>query len=123
MSGNQIKIFVIAVLTLSLFALAGLKTDRVRALSSLDDDVAVVYKTKCSLCHTPKVAKFFDEKKADDVLVETVMKGKKGEKPPYMPSFETKGMTLEQAKLLVAFMKETKKQNEANANPNSNPNK
>lgn len=120
MSNNQRKVFVIAVLTLSLFVLAGLKIKRVRALPTPQEDIAVVYKTKCSLCHTPKVAKFFDETKADDVLAETVMKGKKGEKPPYMPGFETKGMTIEQAKLLVAFMKETKKQNETNANTNSN---
>ena len=120
MKRKQRKIFVIIVLTLSLFVLAGNKTDRIRALPSFNEDVADVYKAKCSLCHTPKVAKFFDATKADDVLAETVMKGKKGEKPPYMPGFEAKGMTTEQAKLLVAFMKETKKQNDANANTNSN---
>ncbi len=82
-----------------------------------DEDFAAIYKTKCSVCHSPKVAKFFDDSKADDVLVETVMKGRKGETPPYMPSFKAKGMTQEQATALVTFMKQLKKQSsETNTN-------
>jgi cytochrome c1 len=33
------------------------------------------------------------------------LKGKKGEKPPYMPGFEAKGMTEDQAKALAAYMR------------------
>jgi cytochrome c1 len=37
--------------------------------------------------------------------VQAILKGKKGEKPPYMPAFETKGITEDDAKALAAYMK------------------
>ncbi len=37
--------------------------------------------------------------------VEAIMKGKKGEKPPFMPGFESKGVTAEQALALAEYMK------------------
>jgi len=36
------------------------------------------------------------------------MKGKKPEKPPNMPAYEEKGVTAEQAKALVAHVKQLK---------------
>lgn len=74
-------------------------------VSAMGDDPAVTFKTKCAMCHSPKAEKFFDPAKADDVLVESVLKGKKAEKPPNMPGFEAKGMTADDAKALVTFMK------------------
>jgi mono/diheme cytochrome c family protein len=74
-------------------------------VSAMGDDPAVTYKAKCALCHTAKAEKFFDPTKAEDVLVEAILKGRKGEKPPYMPGFEAKGMTADDAKALVTFMK------------------
>jgi mono/diheme cytochrome c family protein len=72
-----------------------------------DVDAAALYKdSKCIVCHGPKAAKFFDATKADDQLVETVMKGKKAEKPPNMPAYEEKGLTADQSKALVAYMKQ-----------------
>ncbi|MEO8648985.1 MAG: cytochrome c [Acidobacteriota bacterium] len=68
------------------------------------DDVAAVYKTKCALCHTPKADKFYDPAKTEDEHVQIVLKGKKGEKPPYMPGFGEKGMKEEEAKALVQYM-------------------
>lgn len=68
-------------------------------------DAAETYKAKCAMCHSPKAEKQFDPAKPDEVLVETVMKGKKGEKPPFMPGYEAKGMTAEEAKALVKYMK------------------
>jgi hypothetical protein len=44
----------------------------------------------------------------DDELVAIVLKGKKAEKPPHMPGYEEKGVTADQAKALVAHMKELK---------------
>jgi hypothetical protein len=38
-----------------------------------------------------------------------VLKGKKPEKPPNMPAFEERGITADQAKALVAYMKTLKK--------------
>jgi hypothetical protein len=36
------------------------------------------------------------------------MKGKKAEKPPNMPAFEEKGVTADQAKALLDYMKSIK---------------
>jgi len=41
-------------------------------------------------------------------MVQAILKGKKGEKPPNMPAFEEKGITADQAKELVALMKQLK---------------
>ena len=41
-------------------------------------------------------------------MIEIVMKGKKPEKPPNMPAYADKGITVEQAKALVAQMKQLK---------------
>ena len=73
-------------------------------------DVATVYKdSKCLMCHGPTAAKFFDATLSDDALLEIVMKGKKAEKPPNMPGYEAKGMTADQAKALIAYMRSLKK--------------
>ncbi len=74
-----------------------------------DDDTAALYKSKCFACHGATAEKKFDATKADDELLQTVLKGKKPEKPPNMPAFEECGMTPDQAKALVAFMKTLKK--------------
>ena len=66
------------------------------------------YKSKCVACHGKKAEKKFDTALTDDQLVEVVLKGKKAEKPPHMPSYEDKGVTAEQAKALVAYMKQLK---------------
>jgi hypothetical protein len=41
-------------------------------------------------------------------MVDTILKGKKVEKPPNMPAFEEKGITGDQAKALIAYMKSIK---------------
>lgn len=78
----------------------------VRATS--DDDPAATYKAKCAMCHGPKAEKKFDASLADDDLVQIVLKGKKAEKPPNMPAYEEKGMTADQAKAMVGYMKSLK---------------
>ena len=72
------------------------------------DDGAALYKTKCVACHGATAEKRFDATKADADLIQTVLKGKKPEKPPNMPGFEEKGITADQATALVAFMKSLK---------------
>lgn len=69
------------------------------------DDGAALYKTKCVACHGATAEKKFDATKANADLIQTVLKGKKMEKPPNMPEFESKGITADQATALVAFMK------------------
>src|SRR6266516_7084530 len=80
----------------------------VPARTTSDDDAAALYKTKCAMCHGATAEKKVDKTKADDELIQTVLKGKKLEKPPNMPAFEERGLTADQAKALVAFMKSQK---------------
>lgn len=76
--------------------------------ANVQDDASALYKTKCAACHGATAEKKFDATKADDELIQTTLKGKKLEKPPNMPAFEEKGITADQAKALVAFMKSQK---------------
>ena len=72
-------------------------------------DAASYYKDgKCVVCHGQKAEKKFDSDKKDEELVETIMKGKKAEKPPNMPGYEAKGLTADQAKAMIAYMKSLK---------------
>ena len=105
MTRNQIKLFATAILILPLLALVVFRTDTVKATSPVVDDPAAVFKAKCAACHSPKAEKFFDAAKPEEEQIEAVLKGKKGEKPPYMPGFEAKGMTRDDAKALVEYMK------------------
>ena len=66
------------------------------------------YNSKCVACHGKKAEKKFDATLADDQLVDAILKGKKGEKPPNMPAYGEKGVTEDQAKALVAHMKQLK---------------
>jgi mono/diheme cytochrome c family protein len=92
-----------AVLAAATFLIAS-----VPARTTTDDDAAALYKSKCFACHGATAEKNFDATKTDDDLIQTVLKGKKLEKPPNMPSFEERGITADQAKALVAFMKSQK---------------
>jgi len=81
----------------------------VRARATADDfDAAGTYKAKCFACHGAKAEKKFDAALADGVLMQSVLKGKKPEKPPNMPAFEERGITPDQAKALVGYMKSIK---------------
>src|SRR3989449_9841733 len=80
----------------------------VPARTTSDDDAAALNKTKCAMCQGATAEKKVDKTKADDELTQTVLKGKKLEKPPNMPAFEERGITADQAKALVGFMKSLK---------------
>jgi len=79
----------------------------VPARTTSDDDAAL-YKSKCAMCHGATAEKKVDKTKADDELIQTVLKGKKLEKPPNMPAFEERGITADQAKAMVGYMKSLK---------------
>ena len=70
-----------------------------------DDDTAALYNTKCKMCHGGTAEKKMDKTKADDALIQTVLDGKTMEKPPNMPAFKERGITPDQAKALVGYMK------------------
>ncbi len=92
----------------SVMAAAIFLVTSVPARSAPQEDGAGLYKTKCVACHGATAEKKFDATKADDELIQTVLKGRKLEKPPNMPAYEEKGITADQAKTLVAFMKSQK---------------
>lgn len=87
---------------------AALLAISVPARATAEEDAAATYKSKCAMCHGQKAEKKFDATMADDDLVQIVLKGKKAEKPPNMPGYEEKGMTADQAKALVTYMKSLK---------------
>ena len=104
MRTNRTKLF-----TIIFFAVAALLATFLKStpamVASFTIDPAAVFKAKCAMCYTPKATKFFDPSKPEAEHVQTIMKGKKTEKPPFMPAFETKGITEDDAKALSAYMK------------------
>jgi mono/diheme cytochrome c family protein len=56
------------------------------------------------MCHGANAEKSFDATKADDALIDAVLKGVK----PKMPGYEQK-LSADQAKQLVAYMKTLRK--------------
>ena len=98
----------VAAVGVSLFAALLLAPVHARATVEDQFDAAGTYKTKCTACHGAAAEKRFDKALTDEQLIEAVMKGKKPEKPPNMPAFEEKGITADQAKALVDYMKSIK---------------
>lgn len=69
-------------------------------------DPAAFYKAKCVACHGQKAEKKFDAALTEEQCVEAILKGKKPEKPPNMPAYGEKGVSPEQAKALLEYMKQ-----------------
>lgn len=67
-------------------------------------DAAATYKAKCTACHGAKAEKGFNPAKADDALVNALLKGVK----PKMPAYE-KSLSADDAKALVAYMRGLRK--------------
>lgn len=107
MNTNRIKLFVIAIMILPilLITVMNLNVTTVRAISNDDEATVKLYKTKCAACHKATAEKFYDPEMPMEEQVEAILKGKKGEKPPYMPAYEDKGITCEQATALAEYMK------------------
>jgi mono/diheme cytochrome c family protein len=108
MRTNLIKIFAIILFAVPVALFFAFRATPAIA-STAADDPAVAYKAKCAACHTPGATKFYDPAKSDDDHLQAIMKGRKGEKPPYMPAFGEKGMTEDEAKGLAEFMKGLRK--------------
>ena len=93
----------IALLLLFILALFGI----VRAQDEVQpSDPAAYYKAKCVACHGPKAEKRFDPALTDEQYLDAILKGKKPEKPPNMPAYGEKGVTADQAKGLLQYMKQ-----------------
>jgi mono/diheme cytochrome c family protein len=102
MNTDRTKLFTITMFAIPLLSFVIFRDAPVMAAAG--DDPAATYKAKCAACHSPTAAKFFDAAKTDEELVQITMQGRKGEKPPFMPGFEAKGMTTDEAQALVAYM-------------------
>jgi mono/diheme cytochrome c family protein len=101
---NAISI-AIALLLFFSFALFGI----VRAQDDVKpSDPEAYYKGKCVTCHGQKAEKKFDASLTDEQYLDAIMKGKKPEKPPNMPAYGEKGVTEDQAKALLDYMKKLK---------------
>jgi mono/diheme cytochrome c family protein len=111
MRTNLVKSFAIVFFVLPFLVLAGFRTAPVIASTNNLDDPAAAYKAKCAACHTPTASKFYDPSHKDEDQVQVILKGKKGEKPPFMPGFEAKGMTAAEAAGLAAYMRTLKPAN------------
>ncbi len=97
------KIFFLSAIPITLVSI-GLVSAGARTSRSTEFDAAATYK-KCVACHGAKAEKKFDVAKSDDEHIQIILKGKKVEKPPHMPGYEAKGVTAEQAKVLLDYMK------------------
>jgi mono/diheme cytochrome c family protein len=97
-----LKRYVLTVTTAILLTLLGIVY---AGASAPDFDAAKTYKGKCVACHGPKAEKKFDATKSDDEHLQAILKGKKAEKPPNMPAYEAKGISADQAKALLDYMK------------------
>jgi len=98
------------VITAVAIFMAGLALISTGARAAAQDkfDAAATYKSKCVACHGAAAEKKFDASLAEADMVQTILKGKKAEKPPNMPAYGEKGITEDQAKALVALMKSLK---------------
>jgi mono/diheme cytochrome c family protein len=87
-------------------------------LSWAGDDGATIYKTKCAACHgadlagkpATKIPSLVsdDSKKASDAdLTDMIANGGKDKKP--MHAFETKGVTADQIKMVLSYIREVQR--------------
>lgn len=101
---NRVKLFAIILFALPVFALA-IFNFKPAVTTVKAADAAEIYKTKCQMCHGQKSEKHFNTEMKDEELVPIILNGKKAEKPPNMPEYASKGITEEQAKELVTYMR------------------
>jgi mono/diheme cytochrome c family protein len=99
------RTFAVCIAATSLLTLLGIAPAGARNTTVQGFDAAKTYKGKCVTCHGPKADKKYDPAKPDDEQVQAILKGKKAEKPPHMPGYGSKGISAEQAKALVDYMK------------------
>ena len=102
---NTLRKFAVAASVVTLFVVFILVTGSAQTDVKYVDAASYYKDAKCLVCHGPKADKKFNTELKDEELVEIVLKGKKVEKPPHMPGYESKGVTAEQAKALVDYMK------------------
>jgi mono/diheme cytochrome c family protein len=101
MNKKQITKLAVTLLALPLFAFTVFNSPVVPTSAAQEFNAAAAFKAKCAMCHGQKAEKKFDAGKPDEELLQIVLKSGK----PGMPAFETKGITEDQAKAVIAHMK------------------
>ena len=104
---DTLKKVAVSLVLLPIIGLMMLNAAGTRAAAD-DFDAAAVFKAKCVMCHTATASKNFAPSKTDEQLVESILKGVRGEKPPFMPAYGEKGITPDQAKALATYMRSLK---------------
>ena len=104
---KQVKNTAIVIAVIFLFGVVFLNV-AATAQDAQPSDPAAFYKAKCVACHGPKAEKRFDTTLTEEQQLDAIIKGKKVEKPPHMPAYGEKGVTAEQAKALLDYMKQLK---------------
>ena len=102
---KQVKNTAIVIAVIFLFGVVFLNV-AATAQDAQPSDPAAFYKAKCVACHGQKAEKRFDTALTEEQQIDAIMKGKKVEKPPHMPAYGEKGVTAEQAKALLDYMKQ-----------------
>ena len=102
---KQVKYTAMVVLAFFLFGVVFLNFAASRQDAQASDPAAF-YKSKCVACHGQKAEKKFDPALTEEQQLDAIIKGKKVEKPPHMPAYGEKGVTAEQAKALLDYMKQ-----------------
>jgi len=105
MKNTQLRKLIVASSVVTLFVVFLLVSGAAQTEVKFVDAASYYKDGKCVVCHGPKADKKFNNELKDEELLEIVLKGKKAEKPPNMPAYEPKGITAEQAKALIDYMK------------------
>jgi mono/diheme cytochrome c family protein len=105
---THLKNVVVAMGSVMILALVFLVSGAAQNDVKFTDATSYYKDAKCVVCHGQKAEKKFNVELKDEELLEIVLKGKKPEKPPNMPAYEAKGLTTEQAKAMVDYMKQLK---------------
>jgi mono/diheme cytochrome c family protein len=105
MTINRIKFAALIVFGFAVLVVFGFRSVPTHVLADNDQDAAAIYKAKCAACHGKAAEKFYKSDMTDEEQVQAILKGKKAAKPPHMPGFGSKGVTEDNAKALVAYMK------------------
>lgn len=105
---KTLKIMTFAAMLAAFFAAVVMVSAASRTTGEEQSDAGATYKAKCVACHGQKAEKKFDATLSVEQMVEAILKGKKVEKPPHMPAYGEKGVTAEQAKAMVEYMKQLK---------------
>jgi mono/diheme cytochrome c family protein len=99
----------VAVLMLIAGIFLGSGAAQTEAVAAKYTDPASYYKdAKCVTCHGKKAEKKFNVTLTDTEMIDAILKGKKPAKPPNMPGYEAKGLTADQAKAMLDYMKQLK---------------